>query len=565
MATTDYEIKLDTGGLVVKAGAVKGALGGLEQVLTRITRSITGAFAVSELGEYLHGAAEAGGFLQKQLLVLRLALGKLEAAIGRAVAPIGQVFLPLVTKAVYAATRLANAAARIFAALFGGTALLEGISTGAEAAEKSISGLGKGVRRSVADFDELERLAAPTGSGGTAAADTAVQHTLGQLDLLERMIVSKIETLLEPLKRIDLSPAIEAFDNLKAALEPLTRELFAGLEWGWYNLLVPLAQWTAEHVLPAFLDAFSAALDTLGTIIDAIKPHVLWLWENLLLPILQWTGGKILEILAGLKQRLEGISQWIGENSAVVEAMTKTVGVFLAIWAGSEVTGWLARAVGLGSFFEGLISTVTKVIAAVGLLSSGFGELPGAAENGWGGIQRALVDAPEWIRKNILDAFTQGMKKSVNGSIGFLNSLLSAATAAVNRIVACINGIHFTVPDWVPLLGGESFGFRLSTVHTPQIPYLARGAVLPANKPFMAVVGDQKHGTNIEAPLSTIQEAVALVMNDQISAMMAGFEALLEENRALRQTVEGIEVGDSVIGQAAARYNRKMAVVKGGL
>ena len=565
MATTDYEIKLDTGSLAVNAGAVKGALGGLEQVLTRVTRSITGAFAVVELGAYLKEAADSGGLLQKQLLVLRLALGKLEAAIGRAVAPIGQVFLPLVTKAVYAATRLANAAARIFAALFGGTALLEDISTGAEAAEKSIGGLGKGIQRSVADFDQLERLAAPTGSGGTASADTAVQNTLGQLDLLEKMIVSKIETLLEPLKRIDLSPAIKAFDNLKAALEPLTRELFAGLEWGWYNLLVPLAQWTAEHVLPVFLDAFSAALDTLGTIIDAIKPHVLWLWENLLLPILQWTGGKILEILAGLKQRLEGVSQWIGENSEVVEAMTKTVGAFLAIWAGGEVTGWLARAVGLSSFFEGLISTVTKVIGVVGLLGSGFGELPGAAENGWGGIQQALADAPKWIRENILDAFTQGIKKTVNGIIGFLNTLLSAATAAVNRIVACINAIQFTVPDWVPLLGGESFGFHLSTVRTPQIPYLAQGAVLPANKPFMAVVGDQKHGTNIEAPLSTIQEAVALVMHDQISAMMAGFEALLEENRALRQTVEGIEVGDSVIGQAAARYNRKMAVVKGGL
>ena len=116
MATTDkvVEISLETGTLAAQTKVVQGALGGLEKVLSRITRSITGAFVAAELGGYLRDAAEAGGFLQKQLLVLRLALGKLEAAIGRAIAPIGQLFLPLVTDAVYAATRLANSAARIF-------------------------------------------------------------------------------------------------------------------------------------------------------------------------------------------------------------------------------------------------------------------------------------------------------------------------------------------------------------------------------------------------------------------------------------------------------------------
>ena len=93
---------------------------------------------------------------------------------------------------------------------------------------------------------------------------------------------------------------------------------------------------------------------------------------------------------------------------------------------------------------------------------------------------------------------------------------------------------------------------------------LAKGAVIPPNAPFMAMLGDQKHGTNIEAPLSTIQEAVAAVMQDNINAMMQGFEALLQENRQLRETVEGIEVGDKVIADAVQRYNSRMAVVKGG-
>ena len=112
-------------------------------------------------------------------------------------------------------------------------------------------------------------------------------------------------------------------------------------------------------------------------------------------------------------------------------------------------------------------------------------------------------------------------------------------------------------------LSGKRFGFDFALLNAPQIPYLAKGAVLPANKPFLAMVGDQKHGTNVEAPLATIQEAVAIVMEDMIPAMMAGFEAVVNEQRATRQIVEGIDIGDTTIGQAANRYNRKMAIIRG--
>ena len=46
------------------------------------------------------------------------------------------------------------------------------------------------------------------------------------------------------------------------------------------------------------------------------------------------------------------------------------------------------------------------------------------------------------------------------------------------------------------------------------IPYLAQGAVIPPNAPFYAVLGDQKNGTNVEAPLETIKQALAEVMGE---------------------------------------------------
>lgn len=100
-------------------------------------------------------------------------------------------------------------------------------------------------------------------------------------------------------------------------------------------------------------------------------------------------------------------------------------------------------------------------------------------------------------------------------------------------------------------------------VENANVPYLASGAVIPPNAPFMAVLGDQRRGTNVEAPLTTIQEAVATVMQGQTDAILAGFDASVGIQKEILEAVLGIEIGDSVIGEAATRYNKRMAVARG--
>lgn len=172
----------------------------------------------------------------------------------------------------------------------------------------------------------------------------------------------------------------------------------------------------------------------------------------------------------------------------------------------------------------------------------------------WAGIVKVFSVAGE-IFNDIKDGILTAFKSIVNGIIKGLNSAISVPFNGINWALNKIKNIE--IVGITPFSG-------LKTISVPQIPYLAQGAVLPPNKPFMAVVGDQKSGVNVEAPLSTIQEAVALVMQDNIAAMMSGFEALLEENQQIRKTIEGIEIGDTVIGRAYDRYRSKMAVMHGG-
>lgn len=77
-----------------------------------------------------------------------------------------------------------------------------------------------------------------------------------------------------------------------------------------------------------------------------------------------------------------------------------------------------------------------------------------------------------------------------------------------------LNSVKLDIPDWVPVFGGKQFGFNIPTLSNVSIPRLATGAVIPANAPFLAMLGDQRKGTNIEAPLDTIKQAVAEVVGN---------------------------------------------------
>ena len=135
-------------------------------------------------------------------------------------------------------------------------------------------------------------------------------------------------------------------------------------------------------------------------------------------------------------------------------------------------------------------------------------------------------------------------KKCGNGLIdGFekaINGIISMFERMINFVIEGINKIGFDIPDW---LGGGHFGFDLSKVKFTRIsiPRLAQGAVIPPNREFLAVLGDQKHGTNIEAPLDTIKQAVAEVLA-QVNVGGSGYNGRIE----VPVIIDGREVARAV-------------------
>nr|DAG28507.1 MAG TPA: minor tail protein [Caudoviricetes sp.] len=110
-----------------------------------------------------------------------------------------------------------------------------------------------------------------------------------------------------------------------------------------------------------------------------------------------------------------------------------------------------------------------------------------------------------------------------------INGFIEWVISGLNKLIRKINDFGFDVPD---ILGGGHVGFNIPEI---KVPKLARGAVLPANQPFLAVVGDQKKGKNIEAPAELIKQ-MAMEAIVEAQGSLQGQQTVKEEHYYLNQT-----------------------------
>lgn len=514
-----------------------------------LAREIDEAFSGDEYRDAVQGLTDLGKYTQKfsgQLAYLRLSLGRLKAAFQTAFAPIGAYVLPLVNRAINGLATFLNTVGAVLSAVMDAVFGTDSLAESTDKAAKSYKSLGTSARRSLAGFDQLQRLNGGTGSSAEADTD---EGSLTRLTYRMREIVAQILHLLQPLREIDLTPLKTALQNLWAAAKPALEQLGSALSWLWQAVAAPFITWCAEKLLPALTDAFAGGLTAVtgatGPLISGIQ-----MLQNALRPVVEFIQNAICGALENFKNIFGELGAQLSEKSPEIQS------IFLGI---SQVITRVWEVV--GPIFKALLAQFHETFGGLGTVAA---KAFGAVLEGLAGISEFLLGAftGDWNRA--WNGLLYSFKGMVNSLIGLLNSLLIKLTGALNGVVRLVNAMSFTVPSWVPGIGGEKFGFGLKTLTAPQIPYLAQGAVLPANRPFLAMVGDQRHGTNIEAPLATIQEAVGQVMGDYASGNMAGHEATVSVLRQILEAVLGLEISDSAIASAASRYGTKMTLVRGG-
>ncbi|MCT3099389.1 phage tail protein [Lactococcus lactis] len=169
-------------------------------------------------------------------------------------------------------------------------------------------------------------------------------------------------------KTLDFTPLLNGIKKLLESIQPLSDNIGAGLEWFYKNVLLPLAGFTIQDLIPAFLKTLSGAINVVNSVIDALKPLGQWLWDNFLQPLAKWTGGVIIDVINGLADALKGVSDWIDKHQTTVQVFATILGAFAAAW------GIVTLAVGAWNVIAGIAAAVTTAFgAAVAFLTSPIG------------------------------------------------------------------------------------------------------------------------------------------------------------------------------------------------
>ncbi len=303
------------------------------------------------------------------------------------------------------------------------------------------------------------------------------------------------------------------FDFIKAIFDSVWKDVIAPcldfIVQAWCDLWDIVKQlWDeyGEPIFEALREAITGIKDTFlnawNTIIKPIFDNIFQvlkkLWDEHLKPLIAQIGEFIAKLVQGA---LEIYNKFI---LPVYNWFVKTLGPPIV-----QVINWITSTIGT---IVGVIADVAKGIfkSLGGIIDFVTGIFTGNWEKAWNGIKD--------IFGGIWDGFISIVRGPINGIIGLVNKMINA----INGMIRNVNKIHIDLPDF---LGGGSFGFNIPTI--PNIPKLAQGAVIPPNREFMAVLGDQKSGTNIEAPADLIRQIVreeleALDMQPQVVVKATG-------------------------------------------
>ena len=391
-------------------------------------------------------------------------------------------------------------------------------------------------------LDEVNRLFAPSIEAWGKAFDQLARAAKSAWAVIRDSALELWDTALRPLGEYLLGEFIpnivnafsETFAPIVGAVGELFLEQFAqNFSLGCQlvgdaiqNYLMPLLgflQQVVQDMLAAVSEAWAVygqpILDRLAEGFEQLRNWVQTLYYELIRPVLDELMARLQEVweehLAPLWENLTLLFGAVMELIAILwtEALLPLLQNITDTFA-PLVAGAVQYVV--DSFFNGL-GTIAKVADGIAGVLRGLCEfVSGVFTGDWDRAWRGLSD----IFESVWDTMVGVAKQGVNGIIDLVNAMLRALTGGMNAVIDRLNGIGVEIPSWVPDYGGQHFGVNLPRVPEYQIPRLAKGAVLPANRPFLAVVGDQRRGTNVEAPLETIRQAVADVLGGAGAAQL---------------------------------------------
>lgn len=338
---------------------------------------------------------------------------------------------------------------------------------------------------------------------------------------------------------LDFYPLLESISNLTSTFAPIIEAIGNVLDWIYKNIVLPMLKWVIEVGLPTVInlvskvatflaehqpivEAFGAAL--IGAFaaakIAGLASRVINSVSGIamaakgLITLMTGTGG----IMGGIK----AIATAIGPAGIFAIAVGACIAIGVLLYKNwdkikemaGKVWGWISNKTrrfveDIGNKLRGLATKMTTI----------WGNIKTSAHQKWNAIWSTVSGFAERIKNAIVDKFKSakntvvnvfdGMRDAIRSVLNNIISVVNGAISKVNGVVSAIESAFSFGPWKVPTpFGSKTIGFRANFPRVPTIPYLAKGAVIPPRSEFLAVLGDQKQGNNIETPEALLRKIV---------------------------------------------------------
>lgn len=504
----------------------------MQKLVTRVEKLAKRVFIFSMITAALRGVRTWLVEIVKSDQEASAAMAQLKGALLTLAQPLVQVLVPAFTMLVRVIAAVVTQIARLVAAISGKS--LSGAAASAKALNaqtKALKGTGKAAKdagKSLASFDEINQLSSSSSGGGGGASADAIAPDFSFMD--------------------------EVDGRLKKIADAV---IFIG---------AGLAAWKLSSLLPGMLGTVAKKLAGIALAVGGLM--LLWdglsdAWNN----GVDW--GNLIEILGGAAAAALGLYLTFGKVGAgiglIVAGATMVVTAFrdiidsgvnlkntLLLIAGIVATG-LGFFVLTGSVIPLVIAGIASIVTAILAWTGNLGDFVAGIKQIFSGLAEFIGSVFTGDMDAAFNGLTNIVKGFANTVLSIVNAIIGVATKALNWIISKLNSISFDIPGWVPGVGGKTFGVNIPMIPDYKIPALAQGAVIPPNREFLAVLGDQRSGTNIETPLATMVQAFKQALAE--SGYSGSSEAVLVLDRDVLGRVvyqlnkaEGNRIGVSLTG-----------------
>lgn len=281
-----------------------------------------------------------------------------------------------------------------------------------------------------------------------------------------------------------------------------------------------------KEVLESLIMGLWEAISSVFTFfIEGITGAVQLFWETLT-GIVTTASDAITSLIQTGVDFVSGIIRNAGDTiKGIVDGVCSTVSAIVTKISESikntvsKVTGSISRTISticdsikryVSTTINNVKNTVSSVINGIkSVISTVMSSIKNGIKNSLDAIKSKFTSIFTSIKETVTKTFKgmwDNIKGVINSILGGVESMANGVVRGINKVIGAMNGLSFDIPDWIPGMGGKTFGFNIPTINEVSLPRLAQGGYVKANTPQLAMIGDNRHQGEVVAPEDKLRQ-----------------------------------------------------------